>query len=96
MKCGGAKATLHKPSGTVCYHRQTMIKFQTGMRQWYGNYWKGHSIVWREGTKLQAAFTPYLPPPASYRAAALTYRLAKPHWGSQIICVIKFIFAKQT
>lgn len=30
MKCGGAKATLHKPSGTVCYHRQTMIKFQTG------------------------------------------------------------------
>lgn len=30
MKCGGAKATLHKLSGTLCYHRQTMIKFQTG------------------------------------------------------------------
>lgn len=96
MKCGGAEATLHKPSGTVCYHWQTAIKFQTGMEEQCGNYWKRHGIAWRERTMLQAAFTPYLPPPASYRPASLTYRLAKPHWGSQIICVIKFILAMRT
>lgn len=96
MKCGRAEATLHKPSGTVCYHRQTTITFQTGMQERYGNYWKRRGVVWRERTMLQAAFTPYLPPPASYLPASLTYRLAKPRWGSQIICVITFILAKRT
>lgn len=96
MKCGGAEATLHKPSGTVCYHWQTAITFQTGMQERCGNYWKRHDIIWREHTMLQAAFMPYLPPPASYLPASLIYRLAKPRWGSQIICVIKFILAKRT
>lgn len=96
MKCGGAEVTLHKPSGTVCYYWQTAITFQTGMQERCGNYWKRHDIIWREHTMLQAAFMPYLPPPASYLPASLTYRLAKPRWGSQIICVIKFILAKRT
>ena len=96
MKCGGAGATLHKPSGTVCYHWQTKITFQSGVQQRHGNYWKKRGIVWRERTMLQAAFTPYLPPPASHPPASLTYRLAKPRRGSQIICVIKFILAKRT
>lgn len=64
------------------------------MQEQYGNYWKRYGIKWREHTKLQAAFTPYLPPPAFYLPGLLTYRLAKPRWGSQIICVIKFILAK--
>lgn len=66
------------------------------MQEQYGNYWKKHGIVLREHTMLQAAFTPYLQPPASYLPASLTYRLVKPRWGSQIICVIKFILAKRT
>lgn len=96
MKCSGDKATVHKPSGTLCYPRQKMIRFQTGMQDRCSNYWKRHGIVWRERTVLQAAFTPYLPPPASFLPPTSTYRLTKPHRGSQIICVIKFIFAKQT
>lgn len=66
------------------------------MQERCGNYWKRHDIIWREHTMLQAAFMPYLPPPASYLPASLIYRLAKPRWGSQIICVIKFILAKRT
>lgn len=64
------------------------------MQERYGNYWKRHGIVWREHTMLQAAFMPYLPPPTSYLPASLTYRLSKPRWGSQIVCVIKLILAK--
>lgn len=71
-----------------------MIKFQFELQEQYGNYWKKHGIVWRRRTMLQAAFAPYLPPLASYLPASLTYTLAKPCWGSQIICVIKFIFGK--
>lgn len=68
-------------------------QISNGMQERYGNYWKRRGIVCRERTLLQAAFTPYLPPPASSLPASLTYRLAKPHWGSRIIHVIKFILA---
>lgn len=61
------------------------------MQEQYGNYWKRQGIVWREHTMLQAAFMAYLPPPTSYLPASLTYRSSNPRWGSQIVCVIKFI-----
>lgn len=42
------------------------------MQEQHGNYWKRRGIKWRERTKLQAAFTPYLPPLPFIRSA---YRL---------------------
>ena len=73
-----------------------MASFQIRMQDQYDNYWKRHSIVWHELLMVKAAFMPYLPHSASCPPASLTIGMTKPHWGSHIICVIKFISAKST
>lgn len=81
MKCGAGAALQSGHLAQCVITDRQRSHFKTRMQERRGNYWKRRDIVWRERTMLQAAFMPYLPPPASYLPASLTYRLAKPRWG---------------